>query len=64
MAVYGENNINRDPSCCFSNQDVCQRKEDCEPSSVEEALTFISYIGMTLSVIGLTLTIITLMAFK
>ena len=45
-------------------QDICLRQEDCAPSQVGEALTFISYIGMSISIVSLVITIITLLLFK
>lgn len=49
-------------------QDICLRQEDCDPSIfnpvVDTILSFVSYIGIVLSIIGLILTIITMLAFK
>ena len=50
---------------CSSNvQDICLREDDCEESRVDAALTYISYIGMPISIASLVLTIITLTMFK
>lgn len=47
-------------------QDICLRQEDCEPSepAVEQALTYISYIGTSVSIVCLVFTLVTLIAFK
>ena len=53
---------------CHKFQDVCLRQEDCESNALDlvfaDTLTFVSYIGMIISIIALVLTIITLLAFK
>ena len=41
-------------------QDICSRQEDCLPSNVEFILTYVSYIGMPISIVCLVLTMITL----
>lgn len=47
-------------------QDVCLRQEDCKPVNkhVDRVLSYISYIGIVVSIIGLVLTIATLLAIK
>lgn len=45
-------------------QDICLRQEDCEPSRVDEALTYISYIGISVSIICLIIALLTLLIFK
>lgn len=47
-------------------QDVCSRQEDCEPINpvLDAILSYVSNIGIVLSIIGLILTIITMLAFK
>ena len=45
-------------------QDICLREEDCLPSKVESILTYISYIGMPISIVFLVVTLITLTMFK
>ena len=39
-------------------------QEDCDPSAVEQALTYISYIGTSISIVSLVLTLVTLVVFK
>ena len=49
----------------FVPQDICLRQEDCaERSEVDVALTFISYVGMSVSIVSLFITITTLLTFK
>ena len=49
----------------FPPQDICRRAQDCVVNPVvEEVLTHITYIGVTVSCIGLIITVITLLMFK
>ena len=48
----------------FLSQDICLRQESCEPSRVDTALTYISYIGTSISIVCLLLTLLTLLVFK
>ena len=49
----------------FFLQNSCIREEDCElPSINSPALTIISYVGMSISIVSLLATIITLLIFK
>ncbi len=46
-------------------QDICLREEDCQSNSAVDAiLSYITYIGASMSLIGLALTVITMVAFK
>ncbi|XP_064387784.1 uncharacterized protein LOC135335951 [Halichondria panicea] len=45
--------------------DICQRAQDCmNDTTVDQVLSFISYIGIALSCVGLVVTIITMIMFK
>ena len=50
----------------FDQQDICLRLEDCQPINpvVDKILSFVSYIGIIISIIGLVLTITTMLIFK
>ena len=46
-------------------QDVCRRTEGCDTSSkAEYALSIVSIVGVTLSLIGLVVTVVTILLFK
>ena len=50
---------------CFRPQDICQRAQDCvNNETVDEVLSYITYIGIVLSCVGLVITIITMIIFK
>ena len=53
-------------SHCFMCKDNCLRQDGCKPLNpiIDTLLTFISYIGIIISITGLILTIITILAFK
>ena len=55
------NNLNHN---IFFLQDICLRQENCGPSKVETALTYVSYIGIVVSLACLMITIVTLVVFK
>ena len=48
----------------FQHQDICFRERDCERSRVDQPLTYISYIGISVSIVCLVFTLLTLLIFK
>ena len=50
----------------FQYQDICLREGDCERSRsrIDQPLTYISYIGISVSIVCLVFTLLTLLIFK
>ena len=50
----------------FQHQDICLREGDCERSRsrIDQPLTYISYIGISVSIVCLVFTLLTLLIFK
>ena len=52
--------------CDLQYQDICLREGDCERSRsrIDQPLTYISYIGISVSIVCLVFTLLTLLIFK